>query len=143
MSDTVDIYDDRGKLLESNVDIMSLAPTRNAAIQKIIMDTKLLKLEVDPGDTKCDLTIHPPEIHLVDVLQQLRSTPGVTIVSEHEIVLQSGRPGVRREVESLGRSLSLYTALQSATGNERAVVLTCFGELAPFDEIAVTLGPSR
>ena len=40
MSDTVDIYDDRGKLLESNVDIMSLAPTRNAAIQKLISDTK-------------------------------------------------------------------------------------------------------
>ena len=40
MSDTVDIYDDRGKLLESNVDIKSLAPTRNAAIKKIIMDTK-------------------------------------------------------------------------------------------------------
>jgi methyl-coenzyme M reductase beta subunit len=40
VSDTVDIYDDRGKLLESNVDIMSLAPTRNAAIQKIISDTK-------------------------------------------------------------------------------------------------------
>ncbi|MGB9929445.1 MAG: coenzyme-B sulfoethylthiotransferase subunit beta [Methanosarcina sp.] len=40
MSDTVDIYDDRGKLLESNIDIMSLAPTRNAAIQKIISDTK-------------------------------------------------------------------------------------------------------
>ena len=40
MSDTVDIYDDRGKLLQSNVDIKSLAPTRNAAIQKIISDTK-------------------------------------------------------------------------------------------------------
>jgi methyl-coenzyme M reductase beta subunit len=40
VSDTVDIYDDRGKLLESNVDIMSLAPTRNAAIKKIINDTK-------------------------------------------------------------------------------------------------------
>jgi methyl-coenzyme M reductase beta subunit len=40
VSDTVDIYDDRGKLLESNVDIMTLAPTRNAAIKKIIMDTK-------------------------------------------------------------------------------------------------------
>ena len=40
MSDTVDIYDDRGKLLESNVDILKLAPTRNAAIQKIITDTK-------------------------------------------------------------------------------------------------------
>jgi methyl-coenzyme M reductase beta subunit len=40
VSDTVDIYDDRGKLLESNVDIMNLAPTRNAAIKKIILDTK-------------------------------------------------------------------------------------------------------
>ncbi|AKB73421.1 Methyl coenzyme M reductase beta subunit [Methanosarcina lacustris Z-7289] len=40
MSDTVDIYDDRGKLLESNVDIKNLAPTRNAAIKKIILDTK-------------------------------------------------------------------------------------------------------
>ena len=40
MSDKVDIYDDRGKLLESNVDIMNLAPTRNAAIKKIILDTK-------------------------------------------------------------------------------------------------------
>ena len=37
----------------------------------------------------------------------------------------------------MGRSLSLVTEV-----NERAVVLTCFGELAPFDEIAVTLGPS-
>lgn len=40
MSDKVDIHDDRGKLLESNVDIMKLAPTRNAAIKKIILDTK-------------------------------------------------------------------------------------------------------
>jgi methyl-coenzyme M reductase beta subunit len=40
VSDTVDIYDDRGKLLESKVDIMNLAPTRNAAIKKIILDTK-------------------------------------------------------------------------------------------------------
>jgi methyl-coenzyme M reductase beta subunit len=40
VSDKVDIYDDRGKLLESNVDILSLAPTRNAAIKKIILETK-------------------------------------------------------------------------------------------------------
>lgn len=40
MSDIVDIYSDRGKLLESNVNIRELAPTRNKAIQKIIMDTK-------------------------------------------------------------------------------------------------------
>lgn len=40
MSDTVDIYSDRGKLLESNVNIRDLAPTKNKAVQKIIMDTK-------------------------------------------------------------------------------------------------------
>ena len=40
MSDKIDIYDDRGKLLESNVDLLNVAPTRNAAIQSIIKDTK-------------------------------------------------------------------------------------------------------
>lgn len=40
MSDKIDIYDDRGKLLESGVDIMDLAPTRNTAIGSIIKDTK-------------------------------------------------------------------------------------------------------
>jgi methyl-coenzyme M reductase beta subunit len=32
VSDKIDIYDDRGKLLESGVAIEELAPTRNAAI---------------------------------------------------------------------------------------------------------------
>jgi methyl-coenzyme M reductase beta subunit len=40
VSDKVDIYSDKGKLLESGVDIAALAPTRNAAIQRIINDTK-------------------------------------------------------------------------------------------------------
>ncbi len=40
MSDKIDIYDDRGKLLESGVDLLNIAPTRNAAIQNIIKDTK-------------------------------------------------------------------------------------------------------
>lgn len=40
MSDKIDIYDDRGTLLESDVDINDLAPTSNAAIGKIIKDTK-------------------------------------------------------------------------------------------------------
>ena len=90
-----------------------------------------------PGDTKCDLSIHPPGTSVADVTQQIGSSPSTTIVSEREIVLHSGRSGMRFEVESMGRSLSLVTEV-----NERAVVLTCFGELAPFDEIAVTLGPS-
>jgi methyl-coenzyme M reductase beta subunit len=40
VSDTVDIYSDRGQLLESNINIRDLAPVKNKAIQKIIMDTK-------------------------------------------------------------------------------------------------------
>ena len=40
MSDKLDIYNDRGKLLESGVDIKELAPTKNAAIGRIIRDTK-------------------------------------------------------------------------------------------------------
>jgi heat shock protein HslJ len=90
------------------------------------------------GDTKCDLTIHPPDISVADVVQQLKSDPSITIVSEQEIVLQSGRPGTRMEVESMSRSLVLFAEV-----DERAVVLTCFGELAPFDEIAVTLAVSQ
>jgi hypothetical protein len=35
-------------------------------------------------------------------------------------------------------SLSLVTEV-----NERVVVLTCLGDLAPFDQIAVTLGASE
>ncbi len=85
------------------------------------------------GDTKCDLGIRPPDIDVASQIQQLESDPTVTIVSEQEIVLQSGKPGTRIEVESMGRSISLIAEV-----NEMAVVLTCFGELAPFDEIAVT-----
>jgi heat shock protein HslJ len=88
-----------------------------------------------PGDTKCDLTIHPPEVSVADVVGQAGSNPDLTVVSEQEIVLQSGEPGIRREVVSMGPSISVYTEV-----NERAVVLTCFGEFALFDEIAGTLG---
>jgi hypothetical protein len=71
------------------------------------------------------------------VVPQNRSDPPVTVISETEIVLRSGRSGRRFEVESMGRSLSLVTEVDG-----RVVVLTCFGELEPFDEIAVTLGSS-
>jgi heat shock protein HslJ len=88
-----------------------------------------------PGDTKCDLTIHPRGVSVADIDPENNPQPMVTVVSKQEILLQTGRPGLRFEIESLGRSLSLMTEI-----NERAVVLTCFGELAPFDAIAVTLG---
>jgi methyl-coenzyme M reductase beta subunit len=40
VSDKIDIYSDRGKLLESGVDLMAINPARNAAIGRIITDTK-------------------------------------------------------------------------------------------------------
>jgi len=40
VSEKIDIYDDRGKLLESGVDLIDIAPTRNDAIQKIVTETK-------------------------------------------------------------------------------------------------------
>jgi hypothetical protein len=90
------------------------------------------------GDTKCDLTIRPPGISVADFVQQMRTNSAITIVSDDELILASGQPGIRMELESMGRSLSLITEVY-----ERVVVLTCFGELAPFDEIAVTLGANE
>jgi hypothetical protein len=89
----------------------------------------------EPGDTKCDLTIRPADVTLASYMSELRSNPGLTVVSEEEVVVRSGESGIRVEVESLGPSISLITEVDG-----RVVVLTCFGELAPFDDIAVTVG---
>jgi hypothetical protein len=43
-------------------------------------------------------------------------------------------PGIEMEVESMGRSRILITEF-----NGQLVLLNCFGELRPFDEVAVTL----
>ena len=38
----------------------------------------------------------------VELAEQIKSDPTITIVSEQDIVLQSGQPGTRLEVESMG-----------------------------------------
>ena len=91
-----------------------------------------------PGDTKCDLNIRPPGTSAVDLIQQWKSNPDTTIVSEQEIPLESGMTGTRLEVENRGRSLSMFIEI-----HERAVVLTCFGDFAPFDDIAGSLHESE
>ena len=88
-----------------------------------------------PGDTKCDLVVHPPDVGVAGLLPRNQTNPPVTVVSQQEIVLRSGRTGMRVEVDSMGRSLSLITEI-----HQRAVVLACSGALEPFDEIARTLG---
>jgi hypothetical protein len=118
--------------------VIEVIPGESAILQSYPEDKYVGGGGQHPGDTKCDLTIRPPDIDIASHMQQLRSNPAITIVSEQEITLQSGKPGIRVEVDSLGRSLSLITEV-----NERVVVFTCFGELEPFDDISVTIGASE
>jgi peptidyl-Lys metalloendopeptidase len=118
--------------------VIEVIPGESAILQSYPEDKYVGGEPFEPGDTKCDLTIRPSDIDVVSHMQQLKSDPTITVISEQEIVLQSGKPGIRLEVDSMGRSLSLIAEV-----NERVVVLTCFGELEPFDEIAVTIGASE
>jgi heat shock protein HslJ len=115
--------------------VTGVAPGQFAILQSYPEDKYVGGGGQHPGDTKCDLSIRPPDVDMASHIQELKSNSSVTIVSEREMVLQSGQLGTRFEVESMGRSLSLVTEI-----DERVVVLTCFGELTPFDQIAVTLG---
>ena len=118
--------------------VIEVDPGRLAILQSYPEDKYAGGGGQHPGDTKCDLTIRPPDVDIASHIERLKSNPDITIVSEQEIILQSGRSGTRLEVVSMGPSLSLITEV-----NERIVVLTCFGELALFDEIAITLGANE
>jgi heat shock protein HslJ len=118
--------------------VTGIVPGEYAILQSYAEDKYVGGEAREPGDTKCDLAIRPPEVDVADAIQTLRSDPLATIVSEQEVVLQSGQPGTRMEVESMGPSISLFTEV-----NGRTVVLTCFGDFAQFDEIATTLGAAE
>jgi heat shock protein HslJ len=118
--------------------VTGVTPGQSAILQSYPEDKYVGGGGQHPGDTKCDLTIRPPDVSVADAVQALRSDTYATIVSEQEVVLLSGQPGIRMEVESMGPSISLFTEI-----NERTVVLTCFGEFEPVDQIAGTLGASE
>jgi len=89
----------------------------------------------EPGDTKCDLNLHPSFTgNAMDLINQWKSDPMGTTLSEEEIILDSGEPGTRIERENRGHSISIVTEI-----NNRVISLTCWGEFDQFDEIAVTL----
>jgi Tol biopolymer transport system component len=115
--------------------VTQIDPGQFAILQSYPEDKYVGGEGFQPGDSKCDLAIRPPEVSETEVIQGIRTESITTILSENEIVLGSGQPGVRLEVDSLGRANTLIT-----TVNERVVLLTCFGELEPFDEIAGTIG---
>jgi heat shock protein HslJ len=97
------------------------------------------KATLQSGDTQCDLLIRPAETSMAQLVQEMRTNTAITILSDVELTLASGEPGIKMEQESMvGRSLLLFTEV-----NERAVVLACYGDFAPFDEIALTIGASE
>lgn len=108
---------------------------RHAILQSYPEDKYIGGERREEGDTKCDLNIRPPGTLMDDLLQQWRSDSRTTILSEHDITLGTGYPAKRIEANSMGRSNSVITQI-----NERVIVLTCFGDFAPFDAISNTLG---
>ena len=88
----------------------------------------------EPGDTKCDLNIRPTGTHMAELIQQWRTNPETTIVSEDEFLLRSGMAGRRFVIDSMGRATVFITEI-----NQRVVILTCFGDFTLVDEIAETL----
>ena len=92
----------------------------------------------EAGDTKCDLSIQPPEVDMTGYIDQLKASPTVTVLSEQEITLQSGMKAMRFEIDSMGRSILYISDL-----NQRTIILTCFGDFTLVDEIARTLRASN
>lgn len=86
------------------------------------------------GDVKCDLNLDHDERSIDDLLQQWASSALTTIVSEEEILLNSGNPGRIFTIDSMGQSTTLVTEVHN-----RLVTLTCWGEFEDFKQIAVTL----
>jgi heat shock protein HslJ len=87
-----------------------------------------------PGDTKCDLNIHPKGESAADLVAQWRADAMTTIVSEAEFNSQTGLAGQRFVLDSMGRATVFLFEI-----NQRVVLLTCFGDFLPVDEIAATL----
>jgi hypothetical protein len=94
-----------------------------------------------PGDVvKIDISSEPDTTMTLEELVA-RQKQGVTtdqILSEEELELPGGLRAVRMQVSALGDSVTLMTVV-----NGHPVVLTGFGDLSRFDEVARTLQPSQ
>ena len=86
------------------------------------------------GDTKCDMRIKSLGTNFDDLVLEVRSNPNSTIISEEKVMLNSGEKAIRFEINNLGQSLFMVADIEG-----EVVTLVCFGNLAPFDQIAFTL----
>ena len=93
-----------------------------------------------PGDiVKIDISSEPNTTMTLEelVARQKQGIAGDQILSEEELELASGLRAVRMQVSALGDSVTLMAVV-----NGHPVVLTGFGDLSRFDEVARTLRPS-
>ena len=88
----------------------------------------------EPGDTKCDINLHPSVTSTEGLIQLWQNDPMTTILSEDTFILESGLSGRRFLIDSLGQATVFVTVL-----NQGVVILTCFGDFNLVDQIAVTL----
>jgi heat shock protein HslJ len=92
----------------------------------------------EPGDTKCDLNLRPSVADTEELIQLWQNDPRTDILSEDTFVLESGLPGRRFVIDSLGQATVFVTEL-----NQGVVTLTCFGDFTLVDEIAVTINENE
>lgn len=89
---------------------------------------------LEPGDTKCDLNIQPQGTQVASLVEQWEVSEMTEIVSREEIKLRSGLPAERFVIDNIGRS-----TVFAADIDQRAVLLTCFGDFSVVDVIASTI----
>lgn len=121
--------------IPENWAVIEVDPGQLAYLQSYPEDKYIGGEPFQPGDTKCDIYIRPPGTSIAESIQEWKSGPFTTVISENEITLRNGQYGTRIELENMGHSVSVFTEI-----NKRVVVLACFGDLAHFDEISLTLG---
>ena len=115
--------------------VTGIVEGQQAVLQSYAVEKYVGGEMLEEGDTKCDLYFHPQGTRAAKLLQQWKSNDFLTLISEEELVLRSGKSGTKLEIESMGRSTVLITEIDT-----RSVVLTCFGDQAQFNEIAVLIG---
>jgi hypothetical protein len=92
----------------------------------------------DEGDTKCDLNLSPDLSGPEDLLATWENSDITTLLSESTLTLAGGETANRYEIDSLGRANLILVEL-----NGRWITLTCFGDLAEFDGIFLSLRSSE
>ena len=107
-----------------------------AIFQSYPMDKYVGGEGFQPGDTKCDLNLQLESDNPEEILQQWTSDGLSEIVSRQDLILASGYPGLRIEMEGWGGSLTMFVVLDG-----RLVSLTCYGAFEYFDQIAGSIRP--